>query len=178
MTSQLARRGLLAAPGVLLISALLAAPLLRADEGMHPVSSIPALDLSRSGIALTASQIYNPDSVSLMDAIVNVGGCSGAFVSADGLIITNHHCVFSALQAASTVENDYVTNGFLARTREEEIPARGMNVRIIESVRDVSARVLAALPDSLPANQRRRALSAAMRSIASSVPPRSRFCWN
>ena len=165
MTSQLARRGLRAAPGVLLISILLAAPLLRADEGMHPVSSIPALDLSRSGIALTASQIYNPDSVSLMDAIVNVGGCSGAFVSADGLIITNHHCVFSALQAASTVENDYITNGFLARTREEEIPARGMSVRIIESARDVSARVLAALPDSLPANQRRRALSAATRSI-------------
>jgi hypothetical protein len=165
MTNRNARRGIRSLAAALVISAAVAALPSRADEGMHPVSSIPGLDLSRAGIALTPAQIYNPDSVSLMDAIVNVGGCSGAFVSADGLIITNHHCVFGALQAASTVANDYVTNGFLARTRSEEIPARGMSVRIIESVRDVSGRVLAALSDSLPATQRRRALSTVTRSI-------------
>lgn len=165
MAPKLAWRGLRAAPGVLLLSALLTACPSRADEGMHPVSDIPHLDLSRSGIVLTPGEIYNPDSVSLLDAIVDVGGCSGAFVSADGLIITNHHCVFGALQAASTVERDYVTDGFLARTGSEEIPAKGMSVRIIRSVRDVSARVLAALPDSLPSNRRRTALSAATRTM-------------
>jgi hypothetical protein len=132
---------------------------------MYPVSSIPTLDLSRSGILLAPSELYHPDSVSLLDAIVDVGGCSGAFVSRDGLIVTNHHCVFGALQAASTVANDYVTNGFLARTREEEIPARGMSVRIIEYVRDVSARVLAAIPDSLPPAGRGKALEAVRREI-------------
>jgi hypothetical protein len=159
MKSQLAARGPLAVPGVVLISVLLSISPLRADEGMHPVSGVPTLDLSRSGIAIAASAIYNPDSVSLLDAIVNVGGCSGAFISPDGLIITNHHCVFGALQAASTVANDYVTRGFLARTRSEEIPARGMSVRIIESVRDVSARVLSAIPDTMPSARRRKAVS-------------------
>ena len=83
MTNRNAQRGIRSLAAALVLSAAVAALPSRADEGMHPVSSIPGLDLSRAGIALTPAQIYNPDSVSLMDAIVNVGGCSGAFVSAD-----------------------------------------------------------------------------------------------
>ena len=109
-----------------------------ADEGMYPISEIGKVDLSKSGLAVKARDIYNPSGVSLIDAVVNTGGCTGSFVSPDGLILTNHHCAFGMVQAVSTVEKDYVTHGYLARTRAEEIPAKGGTVRITESYRDVS----------------------------------------
>jgi len=77
---------------------------LSADEGMYPLSEIKKLDLKSKGLKVTADDIYNPNGISLVDAIVNIGGCTGSFVSADGLIITNHHCAFGAVQAVSTPE--------------------------------------------------------------------------
>lgn len=117
-------------------------------EGMYPLSEIHKLDLKKKGFKITAKDIYNPNGISLVDASVNVGGCSASFISADGLIITNHHCVFGAVQQVSTVQNDYVTNGFLAKTRESEIPARGLTARIIDSYRDVSKEILAGISDA------------------------------
>ncbi len=122
--------------------------LLTADEGMYPLSEIHKLNLKAKGFNVTAKEIYNPKGVSLVDASVNVGGCSASFVSAEGLIITNHHCVFGAVQQVSSVQNDYVTNGFIARSREQEIPAKGLTARIIDSYRDVSAEVLAGISDT------------------------------
>ncbi|MFZ4619275.1 MAG: S46 family peptidase [Bacteroidota bacterium] len=122
--------------------------LLTADEGMYPLSEIHKLNLKSKGFKITAKDIYNPQGVSLVDASVNVGGCSASFISAEGLIITNHHCVFGAVQQASTVQNDYVTNGFIARSREQEIPAKGLTAKIIDSYRDVSAEVLAGISDT------------------------------
>ena len=122
--------------------------LLVADEGMYPLSEIHKLNLKAKGFKITAKNIYNPNGISLVDASVNVGGCSASFISAEGLIITNHHCVFGAVQQASTVQNDYVKDGFIARSREQEIPAKGLTARIIESYRDVSKEVLAAISDT------------------------------
>lgn len=122
--------------------------LLRADEGMYPLSEIHKIDLKKKGFKVAAKDIYNPNGISLVDASVNVGGCSASFISPEGLIITNHHCVFGAVQQVSTVQNDYVTNGFLARTREQEIPARGLTARVIDSYRDVSKEVLAGIADT------------------------------
>ena len=122
--------------------------MLSADEGMYPLSEIHKLNLKAKGFKVTAKEIYNPKGVSLVDASVNVGGCSASFVSAEGLIITNHHCVFGAVQQVSSVQNDYVTNGFIARTREQEIPAKGLTARIIDSYRDVSVEVLAGISDT------------------------------
>jgi hypothetical protein len=122
--------------------------LLTADEGMYPLSEIHKLNLKNKGFRITASDIYNPNGTSLVDASVNVGGCSASFVSAEGLIITNHHCVFGAVQQVSTLQNDYITNGFVARSREEEIPAKGLTARIIDSYRDVSKEVLAGISDT------------------------------
>lgn len=119
-----------------------------AGEGMYPLSEIHKLDLKKKGFKITAKDIYNPDGISLVDASVNVGGCSASFISAEGLIITNHHCVFGAVQQVSTVQNDYVTNGFLAASREMEIPARGLTARTIDSYRDVSKEVLAGISDT------------------------------
>ncbi|MFA5834506.1 MAG: S46 family peptidase [Bacteroidota bacterium] len=131
-----------------IILLLLIAFILRADEGMYPLSEIHKLNLKAKGFKLTSKEIYNPNGISLVDASVNVGGCSASFISAEGLIITNHHCVFSAVQQASTVQNDYVTNGFIARSREQEIPAKGLTARIIDSYRDVSKEILLGISDT------------------------------
>src|SRR5690349_24926180 len=80
------------------------------EEGMFPLSEIHKLDLKKAGLKIDKNSIYNPKGTSLVDALVNVGGCSGSFVSNEGLIITNHHCAFSAVQLASTKEHDYITN--------------------------------------------------------------------
>jgi hypothetical protein len=135
------------------------------DEGMYPLSEIKKLDLKSKGLKVTAEEIYNPNGVSLVDAIVNIGGCTGSFVSADGLIITNHHCAFGGVQAASTPEQDYVTNGYLARSLSEEIPAKGFTVRIVDSYRNISDEVLSALHDSMDFAARSKAIDKRIKDI-------------
>jgi hypothetical protein len=77
----------------------------RADDGMYPMSELPRLNLKEKGIELTAEQLFNPNQISLVDGICRVNGCTGSFVSANGLIITNHHCAFDAIQKASKATN-------------------------------------------------------------------------
>ena len=120
ITSSLLLLGLLSATGV-------SAP----DEGMSPLSELRKLDLRAKGLQIAPEEIFAPDKPSLIYAIVSVGA-TGSFVSPDGLFITNHHVAFSAVQAASTREHDYLTNGFLARARAEEIQAKGMTTRITD----------------------------------------------
>ena len=139
--------------------------ILVADEGMYPLTELRNLDLHARGLTISAEELYNPRGVSLIDAIVNIGGCTGSFVSADGLILTNHHCAFPALQAASTPEQDYVTHGFLAGRRSDEIRARGNTVRIIESYRDVSGEILGVLADSMSPGERTRAITAKTKTL-------------
>jgi hypothetical protein len=116
----------------------------RLDEGMFPLSDLNRVDLKKAGLIIDQTDIFNPGHVGLVDALVRVGGCTGSFISDEGLIITNHHCAFGAVQLASTAENDYLTNGFVARSRELEIEAKGLTIRITDSYEDVSSRVLAA----------------------------------
>ncbi|MFT5304069.1 MAG: hypothetical protein ACI814_004893, partial [Mariniblastus sp.] len=113
-----------------------------ADEGMYPISEIGRLDLASKGLLLDPSDIFNPDKTCLVDGICRVNGCTGSFVSANGLIITNHHCAYRAIQSASTTDHDYLTNGFQSKTLSDEIPATGYTVRVTESFQDVSDAVL------------------------------------
>ncbi len=135
------------------------------DEGMWPISDIHKLPLKDKGLLIDPAAIYNPNGASLIDAIVMVGGCTGSFVSTEGLILTNHHCAYGAVTAASTAEKDYLQNGFLAATRGEEIPARGLTVRLIESYRDVSAEVLAAVNEQMDYSARARAIDRKLKEI-------------
>lgn len=128
---------------VLLAAALMLVSFNKPDEGMYPLSELSRIDLKKAGFLLTPEQIFNPKGISLSNAIVRIGGCTGSFVSPDGLIITNHHCAFSSVQAVSTTEKDYLKNGLLANTRAEEIPAKGLICKITISYEDVSAKVLA-----------------------------------
>lgn len=135
------------------------------DEGMFPLNDIRNLDLKSAGLKISIDEVYNPDGVSLVDALVRVGGCTGSFVSGEGLILTNHHCVFGAVQAASTVENNYLENGFVANTREEEIPAKGLTCRITVSYEDVSSEVLEAADKADDISKRTDAISKKIREI-------------
>lgn len=129
-----------------------------AEEGQYPLSEISKLDLKSKGLQMDPATIFNADEVSLSDAIVNIGGCTGSFISPDGLMLTNHHCAFRAVQNASTAEHDYLSKGFSAASRSDEIPAPGYTVRITKSFKDVSTEVLSVLSEEMSGAERAKAL--------------------
>ena len=135
------------------------------DEGMFPLSDIKNINLNEKGLKISVDEVYNPNGVSLVDALVKLGGCTGSFVSNDGLIITNHHCVFGVVSKVSTVENNYLEHGFLAETREKEIPAKGLTCRITDSYEDVSAEVLDAANSAEDISKRTTAISDKIKEI-------------
>jgi hypothetical protein len=115
-----------------------------AQEGMWLLNQIDQLDLNKKGLQLAPGELYNKDKVALNRAIVQLGGGTASFVSKDGLLITNHHVAFGALQRTSSVKSDYLTNGFLARQRSEEIQAPGYQASLMISMTDVTNEVVAA----------------------------------
>ncbi len=131
----------------LLISSvvLTAAPFTFAvDEGMFTPDQIASLPLAKRGLKIKPSDIYNPGGVGLTDAIVRLSsGCTAEFVSADGLILTNHHCGFDALVSASTPEKDLVETGFNAGNRAGEFSAKGFTILLTHRIEDVTAKVKA-----------------------------------
>ena len=130
----------------------------RAGEGMTPISELERLDLAALGFELGAQQIFNPQANCLVDGICRVNGCTGSFVSRDGLIITNHHCAYGAIQSASTTEHDYLADGFQAKTWGDELPAKGYTVRITESYSDISSQVLGAVQGTMSSLERTQAI--------------------
>ncbi len=163
------RRSVIAAIFVLLPAFVIALVLIPGgDEGMWPVSEIRKLDLRAKGLETAPEDIFSPDRIGLVYGIVQLGA-TGSFVSPDGLILTNHHVAFGAAQAASTSANDYIHDGFLARTRGEEIEAKGMTARITESFRDVSAEVLAAVKPSMDAAARTKAAEQRAKELVASA---------
>lgn len=144
-------------------------PLLTAEEGMFPLSEIHKLDLESKGFQVDARDLYNPRGTSLIDAIINLSGCSASFVSADGLILTNYHCAFRAIQSVTTPEKDYLRDGFFAHSRAEEMEAKGYTVRIIESYKDVSEEVLSAVKKNMTHAQRTKATREKMNRIVAKI---------
>ena len=127
----------------MLTAALLAAMLTaHADEGMWMLPDLKtqnAAAMQELGLLIPIESIYNPDSLSLKDAVVQFGsGCTGEVISAEGLVLTNHHCGYQYIQQHSSVEHDYLTDGFVARTRGEELPCRGLTVTFIDRVMDIT----------------------------------------
>jgi hypothetical protein len=113
-----------------------------ADEGMWMPHQMKDLNLKSFGLKMNPEDLYKKDGTGLMSAVLNLGGGTGEFVSAKGLILTNHHVAFGALQRAATKENDYIENGFLARTREEEIPAPGYTADVLIGYEEVTDKIL------------------------------------
>lgn len=101
-------------------------------------------EMKKMGFALTAQDIYDVNNASMKDAVVIFGGgCTGEMISGQGLLITNHHCGYRQIQSHSSLENDYLTNGFWAMERAEELANPGLTVRFLEYMEDVTAEVLA-----------------------------------
>ncbi len=125
----------------------------RPEEGMFPLNYVNMNDLKNSGMKLSKEEIFNPGNVSLTNALVKVGGCTGSFISDEGLIITNHHCVYGSVAELSTVEQNHLENGFVAKTKSEELRIN-MPCKITMSYEDVSKRVLEGVTSDLtPANR-------------------------
>ena len=131
-----------------------------ADEGMWMLpylQKMNAKDMKARGCKLSAEEIYSMNNSSLKDAIVIFGGgCTGEIVSPEGLLFTNHHCGYGSIQALSSVEHDYLKNGFWAMSRAEEIPAPGLKVRFIRKIVDVTSDILGAVPDIAGGEERSR----------------------
>jgi len=141
----------------------------KADEGMW----LPMLlgeatykNMVECGIKLTPAQIYNANNSSLKDAIVALGGgfCTGEIISDQGLMMTNHHCGFGTIQANSSTENDYLTDGFWAMTKEQEIPA-DFGVWFLNNISDVTDQVLEGVKDGMDEGERNSIIRKNMSSL-------------
>jgi len=138
-----------------------AAGVATADEGMWPLYGLKNLDfdaLRDRGLELGPEEIYDGNGGGIAMAVVQVGGGSGSFVSPEGLIITNHHVAFGAIQKQSSVDQNYLKNGFLAPTRAEEIPAIGYSAYITQSFKNVTKDVLKAVKPGMTGLERYKAL--------------------
>ncbi|MBT7095248.1 MAG: S46 family peptidase, partial [Bacteroidetes bacterium] len=123
-------------------------------------------DMQAKGFKLTAEDVYSINQASLKDAIVIFGGgCTGELISPDGLLITNHHCGYGAIQRHSTVENDYLTNGFWAMSRDEELPNAGLRVTFLVRMEDVTDDVLKGVTDEMTEGDRSKILGQNMNQI-------------
>ena len=108
------------------------------DEGMWMLNQVKNLNLMKLDFKISASDIYSPDKPCITNAIVLLGGGTSEFVSPKGLLLTNHHVAFTAVQRASTKGKDFITQGFLAQTLEEEIEAPGYSAQILKEMKDVT----------------------------------------
>ena len=131
------------------------------DEGMFlpdTLSQLPLAKLKQRGLKIPITDIYNPAGPSIKDAVVRVGFGTGygtgEFVSAEGLVLTNHHVAFDGLVAASEATKDYGTMGYVAKNRSEELPLTGYTVTMTQDLKDVTADVLAGVSDATPPAER------------------------
>lgn len=130
----------------------------KADGGMW----LPMLlymnesDMQAKGMKISAKDIYDVNNASLKDAVMLFGsGCTGEFVSNEGLLFTNHHCGYSYIVKHSTVEHDYLTNGFVAQSKAEELPCPGLTITLLKYMKDVTKEVLEGVDNSLNEIQRK-----------------------
>lgn len=142
----------------------------RADEGMWLpllVKRLNYADMKKLGCKLSADEIYNINKSSLKDAVVMLSGgsCTAEAISAEGLLLTNHHCGYEAIQTNSTVEHDYLTDGFYAKTRAEELPTGGITASFLVRIEDVTSKVLAELNESMSETER----TAKVRQMAKTI---------
>lgn len=150
---------------IIIVFALLAVSIVRADEGMWLLSKLKQQNIDKMqqmGFKLTAEDIYDVNKPGIKDAIVGLGNagrpfrhfCSGEIISPNGLVLTNHHCGFGAIQSHSSVEHDYLADGFWAYEQKDELANPGITASILERMEDVTDRVLPLLKDNMSEMER------------------------
>ena len=160
------------------LTTLLFVTVLRADEGMW----IPALlqkneaQMQAMGMKITADDIYSINHSSMKDAVVLFdGGCTAEIVSDKGLLLTNHHCGFDWIQKHSTVEHDYLTNGFWAMSMEEELPCPGLKVVMLRKMVDVTEKILFNISDTISDQKRAELIRENIKKLVASEQERSEY---
>ncbi len=142
--------------------AILAISMVRADEGMWLLKELNRQSVARMqelGFTFPIDRLYDESNSSLKDAVVIFGGgCTGVAVSNKGLIFTNHHCGYGAIQKLSSVEHDYLKDGFKADTHQDELYADGLSIQFLRSMEDVTKEILAQVPEGLSEIQRSNAI--------------------
>lgn len=142
---------------------------LLAGEGMWIPSLLRQLneeEMQRMGFKLTAEEIYSINQSSMKDAIVMFGrGCTGEVISPDGLILTNHHCALGSIQRLSTIESDYLTHGFWALNKGEELPNPGLSVTLLVRMEDVTSRVTDGVKAGMSEEEREKVIDANIKQV-------------
>ena len=136
-----------------------------ADEGMWMPHQMKDLNLKALGLQMNPDDLYKKDGTGLMSAVVNLGGGTGEFVSPEGLVLTNHHVAYGAIQRASSKEKDYINNGFMAAARGEEIPAQGYQAGVLLGYEDMTAKVNAYFKPGMTPRQRYDAYDKAQKEL-------------
>jgi hypothetical protein len=136
----------------------------RPDEGMFPLNYLNITELKNAGLKLEGKDIFNPGEVSLTDALVKVGGCTGSFISDEGLIITNHHCVYGDVANLSNSDHNYLENGFVAKLKSDELPI-SMPCKITQSYEDVTDKVLEGINSNTDPEVRIKSIAANIAKI-------------
>jgi uncharacterized protein YeaO (DUF488 family) len=158
---------------LLLVALLTSCYTSHAGEGMWMLQSLQSTigsKLKSAGLQLPLDSLYHPQASSLKDAVVQFGGgCTGEVVSSQGLVLTNHHCGFSQIQALSSLEKNYLDSGFWAKSFEEELPCPGLTVTFIREIRDVSETILSLLSDTLTEETREQRIRELSDSLSSRV---------
>jgi hypothetical protein len=148
---------------------ILLTPALRADEGMWIPILIEKYNIKlmqEKGFRLSAEDIYSVNKACMKDAVLQFGGgCTGEVISSAGLLITNHHCGYSQIQKHSSLQNDYLTNGFWAMSKEEELPNPGLTVTFLKRMEDVTDKVLLGVSDSMDNTGRDNLINSNIRAI-------------
>ena len=148
----------------------LAATTAKADEGMwllHMLQRINEAEMQEMGLNLSAEDIYSMNQACLRDAVItlNGGSCTAEIISDQGLVLTNHHCAYGAIQGFSTVEDDILTNGFWAMSMEEEKPIPDFSVTFLQRIEDMTDRVLADVTADMDEGTRQQTIQAAISQI-------------
>ncbi len=146
----------------------------RADEGMWLPLLVKRLnyqDMKAHGLQLSADEIYDVNNASLKDAIVvlNGGSCTAEMISGQGLFLTNHHCAYGSIQDNSSTEHDYLTDGFWAYAKGEELQAKGMTAGFLVEMRDVTDAILGEVSISLTGSERNEAIRAAIAAASEKI---------
>lgn len=142
---------------LLLLIVLLSTAFLQAQEsgGMWIPTELNEAEMKQMGMEISAQDIFNPDAPSIKDAIAHFGGgCTSEVISPNGLLLTNHHCGYGQIQSHSSVENDYLKDGFWAMNQEEELPNEGLTATFIVDIQEVTDKVLQGVADDLEESKR------------------------
>jgi hypothetical protein len=152
------------------LTAILLEPTTQAQEGMwlmHTLEEINEESMQNSGFRLDADDIYDINNASLKDAIIrlNGGSCTAEVISSQGLVLTNHHCAYGAIQGFSSPENDYLTDGFFALSKDQEMNIEGFEVSFLVRIDDITDRVLANVTNEMSESERTQAIQTTQNEI-------------